>query len=121
MSKVVKAINSMITNDSKISNVIKSGDELFFLYDKKHKWSMGYVEDRGYFLHFYPSTVHTIEEISSISSWDSVSFVTFKSEDINTREATETFKELYQILQGKLYGIDDVLNEIIGDGNDLPF
>ena len=35
--------------------------------------------------------------------------------DDKTREARETFTELYQLTADKLYGIDDIFDSIIGD------
>jgi len=122
MSKVVKAVNSMVSNSSKITNVVASEKELFFLYDKKHKWSIAYFDNVGFLLHYYPSESMSIQDLALIKNWDPIPFVTFKSADIKTREAEESFSELYQIIKNKLYDVDSVLDDIIGDDDtDLPF
>ena len=48
--------------------------------------------------------------------------IVYKVSDIGSREARETFEELYTLLKEKAYGIDEVLNEIIEEGaDDIPF
>lgn len=120
MSKIVQAINSMITNKEKISNVIKSSEEYFFLYKSKYKWSMA-LRDDGYHLWYYPGG-DSLDFLASMahSSWDNgVPMIHYFDGEIGTKEARASFAELYTILSEKLYGIDDVLNDIISD--DIPF
>ena len=42
-------------------------------------------------------------------------YVKYDSAYIKTREATESFNELYQIIKEKLHGVDIVLDDIIAD------
>jgi len=121
MSKIVKAINAMISKSSRISNVFKRDQEVFFLYDSKHKWSITHNTPGGYILYYYPIADTSLEDLASNVNWKDIPMVVYNAEDIKTREASESFAELYNIVQSKLYGIDSLLDEIIEDDTDLPF
>ncbi|MGA0557424.1 hypothetical protein ACO2Q8_12280 [Larkinella sp. VNQ87] len=117
MHKIVAAVNSMIANPNLISTVIKSvdGNELFFTYEDRFKWSVTKSDEGHYYLYYYPGNV-SIQDLATIPEhkWTSSGdFITYSSKEIKTKEAYESFAELYQIVQGKLYGIDDVLDYII--------
>lgn len=116
MSKIIAAANSMIANQNKIGNVIageQSSTDIFFTYDNKFKWSINKTGD-GYWLYFYPGDA-SIETLAATWDWDSVGFVTYSTKEIGSREAVDTFSELYTLVKEKLYGVDDALNEIIND------
>jgi len=115
MSKIVQAVNAMINNPKLISKVIQSNDELFFLYKKKYKWSMA-LRDGTHFLWFYPGE-QAIEQLALEEGpdWDDVPMVTYRDSEIGTREAKSSFAELYKLLEEKLYGVNDVLDDIISD------
>ena len=120
MSKVVQAVNAMITNSKDISNVIKSGNELYFLYNKKYKWSMA-AKDGEYHLWFYPGS-NTLESLIfqlENGDIDNISMVHYIDADIGTKEARASFADLYMVLSEKIYGIDEVLDDIIS--GDIPF
>jgi hypothetical protein len=115
--KIVQVINTMITNANKISDVIKNSDEYYFLYDKKYKWSIAKSgkSDEDYFIHLYPTSDIQISELAYDMDWSNFKdFVTYSTEDLKTREATESFRELYQIVSNKVYGIDSIFDDIIG-------
>ena len=40
MTKIVQAVNAMISNPDKIKSVIPNGQEFFFIYKDKYKWSI---------------------------------------------------------------------------------
>ena len=116
MAKIVQVINAMITNEKDISNVIENNEEYYFLYNQSHKWSIRKKpedDEDGYSIHYYPDKDDTLEGLASTKDWLSKKYVTYKSQDIKTREADETFRELYQLVSNKIYGIDDIFNEII--------
>lgn len=116
MTKIVEAANAMIANPDKITNVIQAGDEVFFLYKDKYKWSSIESSD-DYRLYFYPGG-ESIERLvdSALSGWDtSIPMISYSSEDIGSNEAIATFKELYTLVKGKAFGIDDALDDIISD------
>jgi hypothetical protein len=124
MSKIIQAINTMITHSDKISKVIRGSmplGEIFFLYDQKYKWSISKNDEYDtYFLHFYSDDI-TLEELAAYvgDDWDEfTNFVTYSSKDLKAREAYESMGELYRIVKEKAYGIDKALDDII---NDLPF
>jgi hypothetical protein len=113
MHKIVAAVNSMIGNSSLISHVIKSDEELFFIYDEKFKWSISKKDGGEFFMHYYPGQ-QTLEQLAFHTNWGEFNdFITYSTRDIKTKEARESFGELYQTVQTKLYGIDDVLDYII--------
>lgn len=121
MSKIVTAINAMISNPELITNVIQ-GDidsECFFNYDKKHSWSIIENKDGKFFLHYYPGNLD-IDALASIPGehWGDADIrsVVYTSEVLGTKEAIDSLKELNSIVREKLYGMDDVLEDIIGTG-----
>ena len=117
--KIVQVINSIITNKSKISNVLRNDSEYFFVYNSKYKWSITKSDKTDdYFIHFYPTDIMNIEQLANNQDWNSFPhYVSYKTEDLKTKEALETFRELYQIVADKVYGIDDIFNEIILGGD----
>lgn len=119
MSKIVQAVNAMIANQDHISNVIPSThnkNEYFFVYKNKHVWSMLKNDDSDHRLFFYPNT-NNIDYLSSLEGheWSDVQMVSYLDSEIATKEAKSSFSELHTILKEKLYGINDVLDEIISD------
>lgn len=124
MSKIVKAINVMVSNPDRIGNVIKgyNDTECFFIYDAKYSWSILLRQDGEYFLAYYPGD-QDISELAKIPDeyWgdSNVHCVTYNSKDLGTKEAKESMAELYGVVNAKVYGMDDVLDEIIS--SDPPF
>jgi hypothetical protein len=114
MNKIVQVVNAMISNSDKISNVKKNDKEYFFLYDNKHKWSIVRGNDEIYHIHFYPTDELNIDQLSHFNDWENYNLVTYSTNDIKTQEAIESFRELYQIVSNKVFGIDDIFDEIIG-------
>jgi hypothetical protein len=120
MSKVISAANAMIANPKKIGSVIlgQSGSEIFFTYDGKYNWSM--TNPKGnYFLFFYPVTSnYTLEQLANIEDpqeWDHVAMVRYDAQEFGTQEAMQTLAELYTVIKEKLYGVNQALDDIIGD------
>lgn len=120
MSKIVTAVNAMISNTDLISNVIQ-GDmesEVFFKYDKKHLWSIFVGDNNTYILNYYPGT-QDLEALAAIpeENWshEGIRSIQYNTKDLGTREALESFKELSSIVNSKVYGMDDILDDIIGN------
>lgn len=112
--KIVQVINAMINNSEKITNVIQSGQEYFFLYDNEYKWSIKKGEQENeFYLYLYPLKDMSIDQLSIFNEWQDYNFVTFKSHEIKTPEAIESFSELYQTVASKVYGLDDIFEKII--------
>ena len=122
MSKIVQAVNAMLTNKNQITPVIEKWNQFFFLYKDKYIWSIRYEEEEGeYTLSFYPEK-QSIEEIVSTSGplWQySTQFIAYKGSDIGTHEAIASFRDLYLLIKEKVFGVDKVLDDIIKD--DKPF
>lgn len=125
MSKIVVAANVMIENKDKISPVLRGGgdieDEVFFLYDKKHKWSIFKTDDENYMLCFYPgtSTLSSYASMGVNTDWDSIDVVFYRTKEIGTKESLATFAELHSVVKSLLFGMDDILDDIIRSDN--PF
>jgi hypothetical protein len=121
MSKIVTAVNAMISNPDLITNSIQgsSDNECFFKYDKKHLWSIIDVMGDDYALHYYPGN-QDLEALSAIPDdyWHEadIKSVAYLTKTLGTKEARDSFKELNSIVKEKVFGMDDVLSEIIGKG-----
>ena len=119
MSKIVKAVNSMISNAEKISDVVilkypdNNDYEYVFKYDFKYIWG---ISNRGedYSLFFYPE-IKEVNKLNPYMDWNSVEYITYNTKDLKTRETLESFAELYLIIKEKLHNVDGVLDDIIGD------
>lgn len=127
MSKIIQAINSMITNEDEISGVIEgdtSANEYIFVFGKKYLWSINANKEPGepdeYFLHYYPDSPDPtwLAELDPRDWATQVNKVSYRSSDFPGKEAIESFRELYSTVQEKAYGMDTVLDDII---NHIPF
>lgn len=120
MSKIVQAVNAMITNKHMISDVLQGSREIFFLYKNKYKWSIRKDDSNEYFLWYYPGRTD-LEELSHYDDedWEGVPMVSYKTSEIGTKEAVASFSELYSILKERIHGMNDVLDDIISDAEDL--
>lgn len=119
MSKIVQALNAMISNPERIGGVeIFRDREVYFGYQTSndvHIWSMAKDENSGdYWAWYYPGceSVREAVELSEIAG-DGVPLVSYNSGQIGTREAKATFAELYIIVREKVYGVDKALDDII--------
>lgn len=117
MSKVIQVMNAMISNPSKITDVIRGGppdsSEFFFLYDKKFKWSIALGARDVYNLYYYPGNLG-IKQIASLAEWNpDLEMVRYSTESLTTKEARESFIELYELVKEKLYNLDTVFDDII--------
>lgn len=126
MSKIVTAVNAMISHNELITDVIRGSyeKEYFFRYSKKHHWSIyeGNVggEKNQYYLNYYPGNPD-LTELAALpdQAWhdQGPKLVSYNTKDLATKEALDSFRELYSIVSEKAFGMDDILDEIIG--NDL--
>lgn len=120
MSKIVQAVNAMIANKDKIYDVQlgrANSHELFFRYGEKFIWSI-FKNDDSFSLWFYPK--NTSDELSYLAQLEAHDFIDiammgYSDKEIGTREAKNTFSELYSTVEGKLYNMDSILDEIIDD------
>lgn len=119
MSKIVQAVNAMISNPDKISGVVVQERKYFFLYDRKYKWSISrYTTDSGtdeYFLRYYPGD-DTLEQLAAERVMADEKVVSYDTEEIGTREARESFRELCTTVKERLLNVNKALDEIIKDG-----
>lgn len=114
MSKIISAFNVMIENPHNIRHIKKEefGDQFSFLYLEKQVWSILYIEDpREYYVSYYPH----IEKPEARENLRYEESITFSTAEFKTREALETFVELYALVKNKYYNLDKVLNEILGE------
>lgn len=123
MSKIIQAVNSMISNTDLIGNVLFSHNkEIFFYYKNKYKWSIKHQDDQNYSLWFYKTEL-TIEDLVKIEGeyWQEIAMMHYSTKDLSSKEAYASFEELYRIVKEKVFGMDIVLDDIIKDMDDLPF
>ncbi len=122
MSKIVTAINAMISNPHMINSVTKvpHSSECYFKYTDKHIWSIIENSENEYYLHYYPNIEDIdIEELANISgqNWGEyeIKYVTYSSTILGTKEAKESLDELNSIVNEKLFGMDNILDDIINN------
>lgn len=116
MNKIIQVINTMISNSGRISNVIESNEEYFFIYNNIYKWSiLESKEDPEIIkLFLYPDESIKLETLAFDTDYSVYSkFVSYSSQDFKSSEAIESFKELLNIVKDKIYGVDNILNEIL--------
>jgi hypothetical protein len=125
MSKIVKAVNVMVTNPSWISDVIVSGEdrrEFYFLYKGQYKWSIiESVDRKSYYLHYYPGN-QRLADLADMEEYEWADFkelISYNTTELGGREAFQSFKELYDLVRERAYGMGEVLDEILKD--ELPF
>jgi hypothetical protein len=119
MSKIVQAVNAMISNQALITEVVKGDKEIFFRYKAKYTWSMR-KESSTHYLWYYPN--HEIDYLLGCeveNEWNGVDMVGYNDTEIGTREAKASFAELFLLLKEKMFGVNNVLDDIISDGD--PF
>ena len=103
----------MIANPNLVSQAFKANGAYYFVYDSKFKWSISKSYEGDYYLVYYPGN-YTIQDIATLDPTVYIDeFVSYTTKEIKTREAVESFAELYQIIQSKLYNLDSILDQII--------
>ncbi len=117
--RIVIAINAMISNRGKITKVIQdqeAGNCYYFLYKGKYIWSIAKAEDE-YYLCYYPDSGIDPETLAFMDPGESeyLASVCYNTNQIKTKEAVESFTELYVLIQEKRYNVDQVLTDIISD------
>jgi hypothetical protein len=125
MSKIVQAVNAMLQKKELISQVIPGEPgtfrEYFFLFNQKYKWSIMYnASDDIYYLSFY-STDAPLKLLASYPPPELEKFTSmiYTTQEIGTKEAYQTFRDLYTTIKEKVFGIDKVLDDIIEP--EIPF
>lgn len=113
MSKIVRAVNTMILNKEKISDVIESKGEIYFIYDIIYKWSVRKASG-VYYLTFYPEDIPLEELIKLKGKNIVVKNIVYNTDELNSREAKASFSELYVLIKEKSLKVDEILEEIIG-------
>jgi hypothetical protein len=126
MSKIVAAINTMVSNSNKISNVINVNTHWFFLYDDKYAWCIESWEYEGanryvlFFIkaehNFYVNDTTIFERLSRTDVRSLVKngeAIEYNSNEIGSDESLQAFRLLFTAIKEKRIGIDKVLDEII--------
>ena len=105
----------MIMNPENITNVTKHENEYIFCYKGKYIWRILEPESpSNYDLYFYPDA-ETTSECQQLMEWPNVNFVRYNSKEIGTPEAKSSMAELATIVREKLFGMDEVIDDIISD------
>lgn len=111
MNKIILAINSMIQNSDKISNVSVFDIEYFFEY-KGYIWGILELKE-DYILTYYPESTTVTNVINRIEFMHDINSISYNSDAFKNQEDIESFRDLYLIIKEKLYGLDKVLDDII--------
>jgi hypothetical protein len=117
MSKIIQVVNIMISNSEKISNVLTSNNsEFYFVYNNKYKWSIVKNSDETIRLFLYPDENKTLEELAYDTDFSFYNkIITYSSVEYKSKEATESFNELYNIISSKVLGADNILDDILNE------
>lgn len=120
MSKIIQVINSMIENSKKITEIEKKETNFFFLY-KEYVWSIiqwsnDVTDEVKYSLIYYPKN-KKISELRILGYADMLKIdrVFYSTDDFKTKEAFESFAQLYTMIKEKYYGIDKMFDDILED------
>lgn len=122
--KIVQVINTIISNKEKITEIKVDNKEFYFLYNNKTKWSVEKTYDdyrEDYIVNFYPDDPDNIvpsdlDDIISDKGFGILTnFASYSARDLGTVEAYETFKDLFDILFDRIYGINDTFDSILAD------
>ncbi|MGN7887388.1 hypothetical protein [Dyadobacter sp. 22481] len=123
MDQIIQVINAMIENQSKISNVEPYHKSYFFVYNGKYIFSIVpkmSPPDEAFWLNVFPSPKYTVQDImrnfDKEDDAENIPQVTYDSDDFKSPEATETFRELMQVVKSKLYNLDAVFSDILTNG-----
>lgn len=120
MSKIVQAVNAMISHENLINKVVPNGNEYFFLYKNKYCWSITKKDD-NHIIWFYPGQddVGTLASLEGPEDWDRIAMVSYRDAEIGTKEAKASFADLYTTIKERAHGVNEVLDDIISDND--PF
>ena len=125
MSKIVQVVNTMLNNPSKITNVQKGHDLIFFNYIHEQLWGISKQDNDQIILSIYPQKDLPIA-VKDLVNMDDLDWkltppisIAYSSESLKESDALESFTELYRVMIEKLYGIDDIFDEIIQDGQTM--
>jgi hypothetical protein len=116
MNKIIQVINTMISNSGRISNVLVAVEEYFFIYNDKHKWSImeSKNDSDAITLFLYPDENIKLETLAYDTDYETYSkFVTYRAQDFKSSEVIESYRELLKVVKDKIYGVDDILDEIL--------
>lgn len=125
--RIVEAMRAIADDKEGVTQIIKVGQEYYFSY-KGRNWSITRVdpdEDRDYtyFFYFYPGDGKSIEAICEMFSGGFVEpgeYLAFRELDYPTKDRS-AFRDLYSVLDAKYFGLDSVLDEILGKEPEIPF
>jgi len=120
-AKLVRALNTMIENLDKITEVRKAGSTYVFRYLGKQTWAIQEMRispfsgvSPEYRAFYFPGDETPQQAADGLAADDQqLERVSFSTSEIKTTEARETFSDLYRRLGMKEFNIDKVLDEII--------
>jgi hypothetical protein len=112
---IILVINTMIQNSDKIGNVFVTPgnpNEFFFVYNLKHVWSILLTGVKDDFLLFYYKGSRPIKELAEDTNRFNNS-INYSALDYKTKEAIESFRDLFLLVKSKTYGMDWVFKDIL--------
>ena len=120
-SRLIDALRVMASDPSEISELIKAGDDYYFVF-KGRAWSITKTSDDGFYVFFYPDRTPNLKLIAERSAEgdESLDFLTFKQFEFQPRDRA-AFTSLYDAVSAKHFGLDSVLDDILGKEDPIPF
>lgn len=136
-AKLIAALNTIVENFDKVTDIQMYGEVYAFRYIRKHTWAiqpewqhvyrgprgleslMGCDSrsdprgEYGYRVFYFPGDVAPIEAAEAIALGHPLERISISSSEIKTTEAYETFSDLYRQLGMKYFNVENVLDEII--------
>lgn len=120
MDKIIPTMQAMLKHPENISDVCVGTEshveEYFFVYGDKYKWSISQAEDGSYNLYYYALPQFTIKKIAGMRIEEQQpNLMWFTSKNFPGKEQQLAFADLYKVVKAKLFNIDAVMEDIIGD------
>ena len=116
MEKIAQALAKMNERRDLISPVIRKGSEYYFLFNKKHKWSISYgthaTASKLYSLYFY-TMPNNIEEIAIMPSFTEDMYVHYSQGKLLELGCLNAVINLYEFLESSSSGIEKALDDIL--------
>lgn len=118
--RVLAAVEAMISSPSEINEITDAGDEYYFRFRGK-VFSSKKAAGGIYSLYLYPHWDGNISDLAgSFDTFgDTPQFVTFQGTDF-LMIGPDLFKQLYQLLEYRVHGVDKILDEILLNAHDAP-
>lgn len=112
--KMIEVVKKMIAQPGDLSDLCESNTEVYFSY-LGHAFSISFRRESDQYIFFvYPQWKKSISALASnfeIGDPDEIKYISFSTEAFP--HFKEYFVNLYNILEAKIGGLDDIFNDIL--------